>query len=254
MNCNKMRTKVIPEIYRIFFDKLPLSLENVLPVYDTCKVVTCLNPYYLTTLKQDDYHIYKEFDYICSDGMGPLMLAKIFGLNKSERLSFDMSSMAGPVFNNAITHKKGIYLIGAKPKEIERSVETIRASFPALKILAFHHGYVQGKEEEISEKIISSGAQICIIGMGAPMQDKMAILLKNKGFVGTIYTCGGFIHQTQKEIVSFPSWSNKLGLRWLYRIFTQKGMLKRFLQSIPKFVVTYSIFLISKRRSIAQKD
>ena len=80
--------------------------------------------------------------------------------------------------------------------------------------------------------------------MGAPMQDEMCVLLKRAGFVGTVYTCGGFIHQTQDTMISFPEWTNKLGLRWLYRIFTQNGMLKRLIETYPKFVMTYSWFLL----------
>lgn len=233
------------QIYQIFYDKLPASMEDILPTYEGCKIVTCLNPYYMIMLKQEIYHLYEEFDFICSDGMGPLKLNKLFGHEKSVRLSFDLSAMAGPVFNDVIAHGKGIYMIGAKPGEIERSVSTIKKSFPDLNIVAFHHGYIKGKEDEIVDEIINSGAQICVIGMGAPLQDEIAVMLKKRGFVGTAYTCGGFIHQTQEDIVSFPEWTNKLGLRWLYRLFTQKGMFKRLIQSYPEFVVTYSRFLMN---------
>lgn len=237
-------------IYQVFYDKLPHSIEDVLPFYEGCKIVTCLNPYYMIMLKPENYYIYNEFDYICSDGMGPLKLNKLYGQEKSVRLSFDMSSMAWPVFNDAIEHGKGLYLIGAKEGEIERSVETIKNSFPGLNIVAFHHGYIRGEEESITDEIIASGAQICVIGMGAPMQDEIAVMLKKKGFVGTAYTCGGFIHQTQEGIISFPEWTNKLGLRWLYRLFTQRGMFKRLIQTYPKFVVTYSQFLRKRRKEI----
>mgnify|MGYP007047220985 CR=1 FL=1 len=39
-----------------------------------------------------------EFDYIASDGMGPIKLNTVCGRPKSVRLSFDLSTMAGPVF------------------------------------------------------------------------------------------------------------------------------------------------------------
>lgn len=104
--------------------------------------------------------------------------------------------------------------------------------------------YIKDCKDEIVQDIIASGAKICIIGMGAPMQDEMAVLLKQAGFKGSVYTCGGFIHQTQETMISFPAWTNKLGLRWLYRIFTQSGMLRRLLETYPKFVVTYIWFLL----------
>ena len=134
--------------------------------------------------------------------------------------------------------------MGAKPGEVEKSVETIKENFEGLQIAGFHHGYIKGEEDKIVSEIIASGAGVVIIGMGAPAQDEMAVQLKKAGFVGSVYTCGGFIHQTQEGMISFPEWSNKLGLRWLYRIFTQKGMVKRLIETYPKFAVTYPLFLL----------
>lgn len=235
---------MIEKIYKTFFEKLPSSLEDIMPEYDICKIVTCLNPYYMVKLKPEDYDIYEEFNYICSDGMGPLKLQKWFGHPKSVRLSFDLSAMAGPVFRDAIKNGKGLYVLGAKPGEVEKSVETIKENFEGLQIAGFHHGYIKGEEDKIVSEIIASGAGVVIIGMGAPAQDEMAVRLKKAGFIGSVYTCGGFIHQTQEGMVSFPEWSNRLGLRWLYRIFTQKGMVKRLLETYPKFAVTYPLFLL----------
>lgn len=234
----------INKIYQRFYDKLPDLLEDILPVYEGCKIVTCLNAYYMVKLKEEDYHWYDEFDYIASDGMGPIKLNKLFGRPKSVRLSFDLSTMAGPVFRDMMAHGESLYVLGAKPGEVDRSVETITKNFEGIKIAGFHHGYIKDCKNEIVQEIKNSGAKVVIIGMGAPMQDEMAVLLRRAGFVGSVYTCGGFIHQTQDRIVSFPAWTNKFGLRWLYRIFTQSGILKRLVETYPKFVWTYSRFLV----------
>lgn len=237
---------MIHNIYQTFYDKLPNTLEDILPVYDRCKLVTCLNAFYMVKLKEEDYHWYEEFDFIPSDGMGPIKLNKLFGKPKSLRLSFDLSTMAGPVFRDMMAHGENLYVLGAKPGEVDKSVETIKKNFEGIKIAGFHHGYIKDCKDEIVQEIIASGAKVVIIGMGAPMQDEMCVRLRDAGFVGTAYTCGGFIHQTQDTMVSFPAWTNKLGLRWLYRIFTQSGMLKRLIETYPKFVVTYSWFLMRK--------
>lgn len=235
---------MIYSIYEKFYEKLPTSTEQIMPVYDRCKIVTCLNAYYLVKINEKDYHLYDEFDYICSDGMGPIKLNKLLGHPKSIRLSFDLSSMASPVFRDLIANGESLYVLGAKPGEVDRSVETIKKNFSGIQIAGFHHGYIKDVKDEIVKEIVNSGAKVCLIGMGAPMQDEMAVLLKKTGFIGTVYTCGGFIHQTQERMVSFPAWTNKLGLRWLYRIFTQRGMLRRLLETYPKFVLTYTWFLL----------
>lgn len=237
---------MIHNIYQTFYDKLPNTLEDILPVYDRCKLVTCLNAFYMVKLKEEDYHWYEEFDFIPSDGMGPIKLNKLFGKPKSLRLSFDLSTMAGPVFRDMMAHGESLYVLGAKSGEVDKSVETIKKNFEGIKIAGFHHGYIKDCKDEVVKEIIASGAKVVIVGMGAPMQDEMCVRLRDAGFVGTAYTCGGFIHQTQDTMVSFPAWTNKLGLRWLYRIFTQSGMLKRLIETYPKFVVTYSWFLLRK--------
>lgn len=234
---------MLNKIYQVFYNKLPDSLEDVMPVYEGCKIVTCLNAYYMIKLKEEDYHWYDEFDFIASDGMGPIKLNKFYGCPKSIRLSFDLSTMAGPVFHDMMAHGESLYVLGAKPGEVDKSVETIKQNFEGIKIAGFHHGYIKDCKDSIIQEIKDSGARVVIIGMGAPMQDEIAVMLKKSGFIGTVYTCGGFIHQTQEGIISFPEWTNKLGLRWLYRLFTQSGMFKRLIETYPKFVVTYSRFL-----------
>lgn len=237
---------MIEQLYHTFYNNLPSSLEDVLPVYVGCKLVTCLNSGYMVKLDEIDYHWYDEFDYIASDGMLPIKLNKLCGCQKSVRLSFDLSSMAGPVFRDLIAHGESLYVLGAKPGEVDKSVETIERNFSGIRIAGFHHGYIKEIKEEIVKEIVVSGAKVCIIGMGAPLQDEMAVCLKHAGFIGTVYTCGGFIHQTQENIVYFPAWTNKLGLRWFYRIFTQKDIFRRLVATTPKFVVTYIHFLLSQ--------
>lgn len=218
---------MISKIFQIFYNKLPNSLEDVMPVYEGCKLVTCLTPYYMSIMKEEEYDMYEEFDYICSDGSYPLKINEWVGKPKSIRLSFDMSSMAPIVFKDAIEHGEGVYILGAKPEEIEKSLVTIRSYFPELKIVGHHHGYIKDRKEEIVKRILESGAKICVIGMGAPLQDEMAVRLKKAGFVGSVYTCGGFIHQTTDGIVSFPEWTNKLNVRFVYRWFHEKGVFAR---------------------------
>ncbi len=237
---------MIRQIYQIFYNKLPNTMEDILPLYFGCKLVTCLNPFYMVKLKKEDYPLYEKFDFIASDGMGPIKLNKLCGYPKSLRLSFDMSSMAAPVFNHIMQHNESLYVLGAKPGEVEKSVETIKKVYGGINIAGFHHGYIKDIKQQVVNDIKNSGAKVVIIGMGAPMQDEMAIILRDSGFIGSVYTCGGFIHQTQDDIISFPKWSNKLGLRWLYRIFTQKGMFKRLIETYPIFVVTYIWFLFFK--------
>ena len=218
---------MIEKIFQIFYDKLPAKMEDIMPAYDRCKLVTCLTPYYMSKMKSSYYSLYEEFDYITSDGSYPLLINRLMGRPKSIRLSFDMSSMTPVVFNDMVKNHKSLYVFGAKPDEIEKSVKTIKGFFTNLSISGYHHGYFMNDKKAIVKEIIESGANVCIIGMGAPLQDEMAVLLKRAGFIGTVYTCGGFIHQTTDGIMSYPEWTNRLNVRFIYRWFHEKGVFAR---------------------------
>lgn len=218
---------MIYKIFEIFYRKLPTCVEEIYPEYDRCKLITCLTPYYMTKINESDYDLYENFDVITSDGIYPIKINKWVGKPKSIRLSFDMTSMTPIVFNDMVKNKIGLYILGAKQEDLEKSVNTIKRHFPLLKINGYHHGYINKNKDHIIQNIIKSGAKVCIIGMGAPLQDEMAVRLQRAGFVGSVYTCGGFIHQITNGIMSYPKWADKYNMRFVYRWIHEKGVFMR---------------------------
>lgn len=231
-------------IYSIFYDKLPIKAESLLPA-NTKKKITFLNPYYMEVLKEYSW-LYKQFDYICSDGIIPILLNKLTGNPKSNRISFDMTSIGKTVLQYAENNKMSTYFIGAKELEIKHFINIIKKEYPQLNIAGFHHGYLDNNENQIIKQIMDLKPNIVIVGMGAPKQDLFAINLQRNGFNGTIYTCGGFIHQTSQKINYYPRWINKLNLRTFYRLYHEPYVWKRVIKYYPPFILKYTHFLLSK--------
>ena len=230
-------------LYSLFYHKLPDNRGCLLPS-DVPKMVTFLNTYYMESL-YNRIDLYQQFDFICSDGIWPIFLQNIFGLQKSERISFDMSSLAGDVFQYLSQTDTSVYLIGAKKEEINRFIETLKKLYPNIKVAGWHDGYIKGLFERFAKEIIELNPTVVIIGMGAPMQDEFAIVLKKAGYRGTIYTCGGFFHQGKEKLHYYPQWINRWNLRSFYRIYKEPYVLKRVIWSIPLFTIKYSLFLIA---------
>ena len=136
-------------------------------------------------------------------------------------------------------------MLGTKQEFLEEFVSIIKGEFKGINIVGSHNGYINGKEKEVINDIMKSGAEVVIIGMGAPLQDFMAVSLKEAGFIGSVYTCGGFIHQAAGKLNFWPDWANKYNLRWFYRYFCEKGTIKRLPYSILS-LLRYSYFLIFK--------
>jgi len=236
-------------IFQTFYNKLPERIEQVMPVYDKCFLVTFLTPRYMILMDKKYHEMYKSFDFICSDGAAPIKLNRFLGKPKSVRISFDMSSLAGKVLSELASNGRGLYVLGTKQEYLEQFLSVIQEEFKGINIVGSHNGYIKDKEKEVINDIMKSGAELVIIGMGAPLQDVMAISLKEAGFIGSVYTCGGFIHQAAGKLNFWPDWANKYNLRWFYRYFCEKGTIKRLPYSIWS-LIRYSFFLVFKCQNI----
>lgn len=232
-------------IFQIFYDKLPDSINQVMPKYENCFLVTFLTPRYMILMEEKYHEMYKNFDYICSDGASPIKLNSLLRKAKSARISFDMSSLAGKVLTELSQNGKGLYVLGTKQEYLEKFITVINDEFKGINIVGYHNGYIKGSEHKVVVDIMKSGAEVVIIGMGAPLQDIMAVSLKDAGFIGSVYTCGGFIHQASGKLNFWPDWANKYNLRWFYRYFCEKGTIKRLPYSILS-LFKYSLFLVFK--------
>lgn len=228
-------------IYSVFYEKLPLCIEELLPSRKG-QSITFLNPYYIELLK-DKVFLYEQFDYICSDGMVPIMLNNIWGKSKSVRISFDMTSLAKRVFDYCQKSKQSIFFLGSSQDSIDKFVKVIKTNYNTLNIAGWHHGYIKNEIDSVIDCILKSGAEVAVVGMGAPLQDEFVIYLRKKGFVGNIYTCGGFFHQTTEKINYYPKWVDTWNLRTFYRLIHERYVLKRVLKYYPRFIISYSLFL-----------
>lgn len=230
-------------IYSVFYNKLPKEKSLLLPEKPT-KLVTFLNPYYIETLK-GMAELYEKFDYICSDGILPVWMNQLWGVEKTERISFDMTSLAKEVFEYCSINGDGIYFIGSEVEKIDSFINVIRKNYPFLNIKGWHHGYIKERFDDMVKIIMSSKANVVIIGMGAPIQDQFAVYLKDKGFSGCVYTCGGFFHQTTERLNYYPEWINNWNLRTLYRLIHERYVWGRVFRYYPRFIVFYSMFLFN---------
>ena len=191
-------------------------------------IVSYVNPYsYLKLRNKIDL---TDFDMITSDGVILKKLSSIF-LNKSiQRLSPDFSSYFKPLFKQLSISKSEVYFIGTKPKFIEISIQNIQVKYPDLNIIGSRNGYFKDDEElrlHIKE-INKLNPEVVIVGMGSPLQENYLIKLKAAGWSGRGFSCGGFLHQSFQNTDYYPNWINKFNVRWLYRIYNEPKLIKRY--------------------------
>ena len=211
------------------------------------RIVTFLNPYsYLYYRK--NLNLFSQFDEINIDSISLVLLLKFFVV-KTKRLSFDMTSLAPLVFNSCTNNNQKIYFVGSSKGSIAEFIKKIKEDFSNMNIIGYRNGYFRNSDERKLEinKIVEKNPDIVVVGMGTPMQEEFLLSLKTYGWDGVGYSCGGFIHQTAKDINYYPNFLNKYNLRWLYRIYDEPKLFKRYLLLYPKSIALF-IFDVLKSK------
>ena len=208
------------------------------------KLTTFINPFsYLFLRKQ--LSIFSRFDYIFLDGILMVLLMRLIS-KKVKRLSFDMTSIAPKVFNNALGNRRSMFFLGSKQNEIEDFVNQIKTKYQNLIIVGFSSGYFKSEDDKQRQinSIVGLNPDLIIVGMGTPLQEKFLLELRDKGWIGTGFTCGGFFHQTGKKINYYPKIFDRLNLRWVYRIYDEPKLFTRYFVQYPKSIVFFTFDLI----------
>lgn len=213
------------------------------------KLVTYLNPYsYLVARVLPER--FARFDEIHADGIALVLFLRWFGVVRAERESFDMSSYAPILFADAAEKGDTVYFIGAKPEEIAAATKRIAEAFPTLRIAGCRHGYFGSEAEraEFIRSLVALAPDYVVCGMGTPLQEAFLLDLRTALWRGTGYTCGGFFHQSAQRLDYYPPWIDRLQLRWLYRIFNEPKLIRRYGWDYPKFVFVFCADYLALRR------
>lgn len=197
------------------------------------KAYTYLNPVsYLTAL--DNKELFSQLDGIFADGGLLVKAIKMVYGKQVTRRSFDMTSMAPELFAYVAKHGKTIYIVASKQEQVEKAMEIFRERYPKVKFAGYRNGYFASESEmDVEAKYIAKlNPDFLIVGMGALMQEKFLLKVKNAGYQGVGFTCGGFIHQTSKnEIDYYPAWVDRTNLRFVYRMWKEPHTRKRYMMA-----------------------
>ena len=186
-------------------------------------IYTFLNPVsYLDAIKHKE--LFTQYDGIFADGGLLVKAVKFFYGKTIQRRSFDMTSLAPVLFDYAQDNGKSIAIIASKQESIEQAVKILIAKYPKLSILYFRNGYFNTNEEKMAtvHKIVLLKPDFLIVGMGIVKQEDFLLKVKDAGYLGVGFTCGGFIHQIAKDKAEYyPEWIDKHGLRFVYRMYKE---------------------------------
>lgn len=196
---------------------------------------------------QDDpelLEICNKADLILTDGQIVVKLSRKFGTPIKERVA--MTDFVWDVMDLADEKGYKVFLFGGKEDVLEKATEKIRERYPKLNIVDSYSppfGFEKNEEQldAANERIRNSGADILIVFLGCPKQEKYIANNKDKYCVPISFTMGGCVDFIAGGVKRAPMWMQKAGLEWFFRFLQEpKRMFKRY------FVDDIRIFGLAK--------
>ena len=200
-------------------------------------IVSFINPHAFHLRLQDQAYANAlwHFDVVLPDGIGVSIASEWINQVKVQRQSFDETSLFHPVFNQINLMNKSVCFIGSEPGVANRVERKMSKTYQDINYLGSLDGY--HSFDEIVDWVMKLSPDVVIVGMGAPLQEGLLLRLKQEGFKGVGFTCGGFFNQYLLENGYYPAWVDKLELRWLYRLTKEPGRLWR------RYLIEYQTFI-----------
>lgn len=184
---------------------------------------------------QDDVEL-KEIcdkaDLILTDGQIVVKLSRYLGNPIKERVC--MTDFVWNVFDLAIEKNYKVFLFGGKEDVLSEATENIKKRLPKLNIVDSYSppfGFEKNEVmlEEANRRIKDSNADILVVFLGCPKQEKFIYQNKDKYQVPISITMGGCVDFIAGKVKRAPLWMQNIGLEWFYRFLQEpKRMFRRY--------------------------
>ncbi len=131
-----------------------------------------------------------------------------------------------------------LFLLGSAPGCAEASAQNMRLKFGGLKIAGTRSGYFQASDEAaLLDEINRSGADILLVGLGAPRQEVWIANNLSRLRPPVKIGVGGLFDFYSERIARAPRWMREIGMEWSWRLIMEpRRMWRRYLVGNPLFL------------------
>lgn len=190
---------------------------------------------------RDFYDVYQQADWVVCDSRILYFLSKLL------KRSFPEAIPGSSFFTAYYEYHKDdpdcrIFLLGAREGIAQKAMERINERMGRQIVVGAHSpsfGF-EKKEEECQElvRIVNeSGANVVLVGVGAPKQEKWIMKWKDRmPGVDVWMALGATIDFEAGTLKRAPTFYRKIGMEWFYRFMKEpKRLFKRYFVDDMKF-------------------
>lgn len=177
-----------------------------------------------------------EADLVNADGQAVVWGARLLGHAVPERVAgIDLMHQ---LIAAAEQLELGVYIVGGREPVLEAALARISSLHPMVRIAGAEHGYYSdGEQDEVVERINSSGAAILFLAMSSPRKEDFLARNRDLLNVSLAMGVGGAIDVLAGETRRAPLWMQRAGVEWLYRVIQEpRRMWRRYLIGNLRFI------------------
>lgn len=182
------------------------------------------------------------------DGMPLVFWARLLGkrVRRAQRITY--VDLVPVLVAHAVRQGWRVFYLGGKPGVADLAADRLKSQFPGL-IIRTHHGYFSPQENEaVLREIADFGTHVLLVGMGMPKQEHWVVDNVDKIGVNVVMTAGAAFDYIAGAIPTPPRWLGRIGLEWLYRLFSEpKRLWRRYLVE-PFFLIPHAFRDLTSRR------
>ena len=172
-------------------------------------------------------------DLVLPDGIGVIYGAKMLKTPLKERVP-------GIEFGTAMIEYcaksgKSVYLLGAKPGVAEQAAENLKQRFAELTVAGTADGYFKD-DAKAAEAIRASGADMALICLGAPKQEKFMAKYGEATGAKLLLGLGGSLDVFAGVAQRAPAFYVDHNLEWFHRLIKNPSRIGRMMK-LPLFLV-----------------
>jgi N-acetylglucosaminyldiphosphoundecaprenol N-acetyl-beta-D-mannosaminyltransferase len=175
-------------------------------------------------------------DLLVADGQSVVWAARLLGRRLPARVAgIDLMHRT---IELAARSGYSIYILGARQDVLERAVERLRDDHPALRIAGYRNGYFDDSEDpDVAASIRSSGADILFVAISSPRKEYFLGRYGRSLGVPYVMGVGGSIDVVAGLTRRAPTWLQRLGLEWAFRLMQEpRRLFRRYLVTNARFL------------------